>query len=764
MQRIPVFLAMFFIISARVFPQWTPANGPDGGNILSQAVSGHTLYAGSARGMWISPDSTFLWARASGGFPDSAVTAIATAGPTIWAGTGGSGIYRTTDRGISWIQVNNGLINLSVQVILQTPSCLFAGTAGGLFTSNDEGDHWNAKTGNISGKNITSMTAAGSVMAAGTAGDGVFLSTNNGSTWHAANTGITDPFIQSLGTFGSFFFAGTSGGKVFSSSSGNDWQNSSAGLPPGFPVNAVGQTGTALFAATGGGGIFSSAGPGSSWTRVSGGMANPFVNTFAASGKDLLAGTGGGGICRSGDSGDSWIPANTGMTGSTVTAMIAKGTQILAGTAGAGFFISNDNGYSWFSRNNGLPARFLTALSGSDTRLFAGTAGSGLYVSDNQGISWTTSCNGITDPYISSVCASGSRLFAGTSGSGLFLSADTGLTWSPVPAGISDPVITSLLSLNQNVYAGTRASGVFASSDSGSTWHSLNMGLQDLAITVIAGQGHTLFAATPAGLFRLLLPGISWTQLLDAGNPVHAITIAFIGTAVVAGTRQQGVLLSRDNGDTWQAVNTGIPASPIRFLATTGANLFAGVEDHGVWLRPMSDLFSNQVLPDTVVLKQSLGYTGYLQIRSNVDWSVQGNIPDWFSMERTSGTGNDSIPVHVLKANLGYLARNSSLFLFSSVAATVPFTVEQSGKFAGTGDADEMADIRVTTRRDMGILEITATKEIEHVTLVSLSGVFLGDVTVNAMTARIAIPPASAGILILKVTGNGWTVTRKYEP
>src|SRR5262250_3185752 len=53
---------------------------------------------------------------------------------TLYAGTGGGGVFKSTTGGASWSAVNTGLTNTSVRALAierLTPSTLYAGTFGG---------------------------------------------------------------------------------------------------------------------------------------------------------------------------------------------------------------------------------------------------------------------------------------------------------------------------------------------------------------------------------------------------------------------------------------------------------------------------------------------------------------------------------------------------------------------------------------------------------------------------------------------------------
>ena len=75
----------------------------------------------------------------------SRALAIAPGSPgTVYLGTFGGGVYKTTDRGGLWVSNSNGLANLVVYALAidpLTPSTLYAGTVGGVFQSPDGGDH-----------------------------------------------------------------------------------------------------------------------------------------------------------------------------------------------------------------------------------------------------------------------------------------------------------------------------------------------------------------------------------------------------------------------------------------------------------------------------------------------------------------------------------------------------------------------------------------------------------------------------------------------
>ena len=68
---------------------------------------------------------------------------------TLYAGTYGGGVFKSTDAGATWSAANTGLDSTGVTALAidpNTPSTLYAGTGGGVFKSTDAGATWGAAT------------------------------------------------------------------------------------------------------------------------------------------------------------------------------------------------------------------------------------------------------------------------------------------------------------------------------------------------------------------------------------------------------------------------------------------------------------------------------------------------------------------------------------------------------------------------------------------------------------------------------------------
>src|SRR4030095_13988958 len=123
--------------------------------------------------------------------------------------------------GASWAHVSSGLTNKYIFSLEASGSELFAGTWGsGVFRTSDSGENWTwASTGMTVG-DIRSFPIDNEHFFVGTGRCGVFLPTDSGANWD--NVGLINEFVYSMaarpnGKGSASVFAGTMGDGVFRS-------------------------------------------------------------------------------------------------------------------------------------------------------------------------------------------------------------------------------------------------------------------------------------------------------------------------------------------------------------------------------------------------------------------------------------------------------------------------------------------------------------------------------------------------------------------
>lgn len=261
------------------------------------------------------------------------------------------------------------------------------------------------------------FAVSGANLFAGTAG-GVFRSTDNGTTW-TSSTGIP---VYAFSVSGTNVFAGTStmtyGGIIRSTDNGTTWTGMGLGY---FSVGALANINGYFFAGTCGGGIFLSTTNGASWTQVdTTGLMNYCVGALAVSpngtgGTSIFAGINGNGVFLTTNFGENWTPVSSGLTDLHILSLCVSGTSLFAGSDGSGMFRSTNSGMKWTAINTGLTNYFVWAFAVSGTNLFAG--GGGVFLSTNNGTNWNAVSTGLTDMYsmnVNALAVYGTNLFAGT--------------------------------------------------------------------------------------------------------------------------------------------------------------------------------------------------------------------------------------------------------------------------------------------------------------------------------------------------------------
>ncbi len=143
----------------------------------------------------------------------------------VYIGTLNSGIYKSTDRGESWQQSSDGIIVKDIRSIVideNHTDILYAGTQrGGLYKTIDAGVTWQPKVYGMDPEAaIRSIVINPQDPQAVYAADwqsGVYESTDGGETWHHMNDGLRTRAVQRLAITadGSILYAGTQGEGVF---------------------------------------------------------------------------------------------------------------------------------------------------------------------------------------------------------------------------------------------------------------------------------------------------------------------------------------------------------------------------------------------------------------------------------------------------------------------------------------------------------------------------------------------------------------------
>jgi photosystem II stability/assembly factor-like uncharacterized protein len=175
---------------------WTPTGSPPFLAITySLASNGDTLFAGHYGVAW-STNGGSTWTQPDIGPPPSITTSVLHVGSTLFAAS--QGVSRSTNGGRNWTAVNNGLPSLDTYYLASLGSSLFVTIPGsGLFRSTNLGVSWEPSLVGDTVSYSTNVVSAAPYLIAST-DYGIYVSRDTGKTWRSSGYSNLVQFNQLL--------------------------------------------------------------------------------------------------------------------------------------------------------------------------------------------------------------------------------------------------------------------------------------------------------------------------------------------------------------------------------------------------------------------------------------------------------------------------------------------------------------------------------------------------------------------------------------
>jgi photosystem II stability/assembly factor-like uncharacterized protein len=627
-QRYSTLCTLFLILVVLAQPlsaQWTKIDGSHGGSTRCLAVHGFDLFAGTDGGLFRSSDTGKHWIPVNLNIAVT-VSCMAFIGDTLFVGTHGAGVFRSTNGAATWTQIDPSSINLNIHALLATPdgvggTNLFAATGGGMYLLPDHGTAWNNTDPALTSTDVTTLASepvgtGGMNIFAGTDGPGIFLSTDNGATWTLKNNGLSSVrrnlfSVNSFAVTDSGIYA-VVGNLYRSTDHGSSWTARSELPDTNMPfVTLVAGMGSRLFA-TNGRSVFSSTNNGGLWSFTGGGLPknifSPIYQTifcFAEKDSLLLVGTVAG-VFRSTDKGVTWGALNDGLDASAVSPLSASGRNVFA-VGGGGYYITHspDNGATWVPWVDTVHYHFASLASNDSilvTQTDYPTDGGYAPVLRYNAADGHRDSIGMRPPY--AIAVNDAYIFTG----GLYGFSEAGVgrcsvdssNWTFFREGLNSPLsIYTLGTEGSTIWAGRSQMGISRSTDNGVHWSGVNNGFDTTTVvTAFAFNGSTVFAGTGTppnsnfslrgSVFRTTDGGAHWNTVNNDLTDTSIVALALHGTTILAGTDSGGVFVSTNNGQSWRPFNDGLPRLDVSSLVMNDAYIYAGVPG-GLWRRPLSE-------------------------------------------------------------------------------------------------------------------------------------------------------------------------------
>ncbi|MBL9172186.1 MAG: hypothetical protein JNL10_01505 [Verrucomicrobiales bacterium] len=271
-------------------------------------------------------------------------------------------VYKSTNRGVSWIRSDDGLPgNARINAFAELESAVLAGTDSGILRSTNAARSWSpiAEPLRDSGRILCFAVLGGRVFAR--TDRGLQVSLDAGVTWSPVSA-FPSLQIRCLCVRGSELLAGTDAhGVLISRDDGRTWSSLGPGLPADAQVFALETLNGRLFAGLYSRGLYVWDPAQNAWRRT--GSVVPLA--LAAVDRTLVAGHNPGGLHWSADGGVSWsrggeptlsVLASPELTDASPVWQMAGGGGLVIAGAAAGIFISEDRGRTWIAAHGGLPA------------------------------------------------------------------------------------------------------------------------------------------------------------------------------------------------------------------------------------------------------------------------------------------------------------------------------------------------------------------------------------------------------------------------
>ena len=599
------------------------------------------------------------WVQTNGPYGGEILTIYAAPKGVLFVGTEGAGVFRSTDRGNSWVPLNTGLHYepgegfTGVTALVQKGEIFYAGTRDGLYASTDDGNTWHHVSSFREHESISGIVVIGDRIYVGTLNTGVWYSDDDGHSWLQVNDGLFQvkdglrhKTVRVISSIGTTLVAGTENGAFRKRVNADSWTPINAGFvakpidmkpinkaridagfdplpereyPSGIRIDSFAGMDHLLYVGVYMGkdhGIFRSNDEGDTWTRITVKEMTHTVEALAVYGRTLYASTFGSGVFRSDDKGDSWTVVNNGLTDRTISALLAVNEDtVFAGTLEGGIFRTMDGGDFWEEANTGLTNTSVGELAVIGKTIYAGMS-ERLVHSVNGGESWQpVKFSLMPSEYLFSTLSVlegalyiGAIRFAprdqrGVVG-GIFRLDEENNLLDEVIVNRDLTGIECWEIVGTTFYIGTQGDGVFQWEKDSDPWATY-LGLKGHAITALSVNGGNIYAGTGRGeIYRSADAGEQW-QLINPDMGAGRISgLKWVGSTFYATSwGRESVFRSIDGGDSWASISDGLGGTEVMTIAIDGTEIYVGTFGKGVfqWIadeqawKPMGSL-SRQVM------------------------------------------------------------------------------------------------------------------------------------------------------------------------
>jgi photosystem II stability/assembly factor-like uncharacterized protein len=499
---------------------------------------------------------------------------------------------------------------------------------GGFFKSTDGGATWK-ESKELKSEAIHAMVQSSSnpdiILVGGI--NGIWISNNSGDDWKKIESATLPLNIDSLAIDPrdpKLIYAGTTWRAYKTTDGGKNWRLIKNGMLDDSDVFAIeiDQKNPDHVIASACSGIYESFNKGEKWAKIQGipsqsRRTRDIKINPANSGAYYAATTEG--FWMSNASGKAWMMTTSReLEINSIAVHGEESNRIFIATNNYGVMVSNDGGKNFEPTNGNFTSRFTLSVvpdSERPNRFYAAThntatGGGFFFISDDAGVTWQPAMKNLVANRISPYTllqdrVDPNKIYMGTN-NGVFRSIDRGLSWTQLtppkpkavpkkraattkrktavktkakPAPVETAPVTPPVDTTGKVAALTEQINIFVHTEDGK---------------------NGIIAGTDTGLYRTYDINAGWEKIYFGEGITEKVFSIYTSPAhpgiIWVGTATSGLLLSRDDGETWQKV-AGVPVDapisaivvdekrPERIYVGTAQTLYLSRDGGKNWMR-----------------------------------------------------------------------------------------------------------------------------------------------------------------------------------
>lgn len=653
-----------------------------------------------------------------------------------------------------WVPLNSGLYSFEINSLIEYKGLLYiAARDSGIYVSSNNGNTWKGKNYGLANRNVRCIAAKDDRIFVGT-DIGVFLSTDNGDSWTLKSNGLPPGHIFCIIITSKNVIVGKPNGIYISSDWGETWVEKKKGMQ----LTTFVENKYAIFGGTLGYGIIKSTDNGDTWNETSSGLFGKNISLLYELDDNIYAGNDRGELFLSSNNGSDWIKKSTVAENSKIISMYFYNGCFYVGANGRGIFTSYDSCKTW--KHIDVSSFDNNSIVIKDSVLFIGS-NKGVLSSGDLGKNWVYRNIGFT-----SISYPGCKFALKDSVfyfgySSLLVSKDYGNTWYDKNNGMQNWPMVSILFKDSLIIIGTDGGGIFVSADKGENWIEKNEGLDYLDIKSVILHGDIIVAGSKDGGIYISHDNCNtWTNIDTGLDNIHVLTLFSNNNNIYAGTANC-VLLSGDNGITWEVFGSNSSMAPVSALEECGGVFFAGITSTGIYDKQVNDEYwdSFEVELDSVKISCLLTYNNNLFAASCNNKGIYIST-DTGKTFRNVGNELSNSDVFGLTRDGNYLFAATSKGIYWANISDLLNTLEyheDDELIQGLTILPNPANIETALRLPLGL-------ECRSITIYNFLGVAMSTATVESDTENpmiISLEGLPSGIYLCSVATSKGIITEK---